>query len=78
MLKVIDGAAESNQDGVAGGVSRSPIDEIARERALQMLEAAIRHDTRAGFVADRDARGLRGGSRRARASWRIATRAETI
>jgi hypothetical protein len=30
MLKVIDGAAESNQDGVAGGVSRSPIDEIVQ------------------------------------------------
>jgi hypothetical protein len=56
MLKVIDGAAESNQDGVAGGVSRLPIDEIAREGARQMLEAAIRRDTRAGVVADRDAR----------------------
>jgi hypothetical protein len=30
MLKVIDGAAESNQERVAGGVSRSPVDEIVQ------------------------------------------------
>ena len=54
MLEVIDDAAESNQDGVAGGVSRSPIDEIVREGARRMLEAVIRRDTRAGVVADRD------------------------
>jgi transposase-like protein len=47
MLKVIDGVAESNQDGVAGGVSRSPIDEIVREGARQMLEAALRAEVAA-------------------------------
>ena len=37
----------SNQDGVAGGVSRSPIDEIVREGARQMLEAALRAEVAA-------------------------------
>jgi len=47
MLKIIDDATESKQDGVAGGVSRSPIDEIVREGARQMLEAALRAEVAA-------------------------------
>jgi putative transposase len=47
MLKIIDGGAESNQGGVAAGVSRSPIDEIVREGARQMLEAALRAEVAA-------------------------------
>ncbi len=46
MLKVIDGGAESNNDGVAG-VSGSPIDEIVREGARRMLEAALRAEVAA-------------------------------
>lgn len=47
MLKIIDGGAESNQGGVAAGVSRSPIDEIVREGARRMLEAALRAEVAA-------------------------------
>lgn len=47
MLKVIDGGAESNPDGVAAGEPRSPIDEIVREGARQMLEAALRAEVAA-------------------------------
>ncbi|MEU6585924.1 IS256 family transposase [Nocardia sp. NPDC046763] len=46
MLKVIDGGAESNQDGVA----RSPIDEIVREGARKMLAAALQAEV-ADYVA---------------------------
>lgn len=47
MLKVIDGGAESNEGGEAAGVSRSPIDEIVREGARRMLEAALRAEVAA-------------------------------
>ncbi|MFE3003490.1 transposase, partial [Nocardia sp. NPDC059246] len=47
MLKVIDGGAESNQDGAAGPVSGSPIDEIVREGARQMLAEALRAEVAA-------------------------------
>jgi putative transposase len=47
VLKIIDGAAGPNQDGVAAGVSRSPIDEIVREGARRMLEAALRAEVAA-------------------------------
>jgi transposase-like protein len=46
MLKVIDGGAESNNDGV----SRSPIDEIVREGARRMLAAALQAEV-AEYVA---------------------------
>ncbi|MGW4126519.1 IS256 family transposase [Nocardia sp. NPDC004711] len=50
MLKVIDGGAESNQDGAAGRVSGSPIDEIVREGARRMLAAALQAEV-ADYIA---------------------------
>ncbi|MGI5219271.1 IS256 family transposase [Nocardia sp. CA-290969] len=47
MFKVIDGGASSNGDGVAGGESCSPIDEIVREGARRMLAAALQAEVAA-------------------------------
>ncbi len=47
MFKVIDGGAGSNEDGVAGSESCSPIDEIVREGARRMLSAALRAEVAA-------------------------------
>lgn len=47
MLKAIDDGAESDRGGVPAGVSRSPIEEIVRDGARQMLEAALQAEVAA-------------------------------